>query len=67
LTNGVFQFVFTNTPGATFGVVVATNPALPLINWTALGGVLEISPGQFQFTDLLATNFSQRFYAVRAP
>jgi N-acetylneuraminic acid mutarotase len=67
LTNGSFQFSFTNTPGALFGVLATTNLALPLSNWTLLGGVTEISPGQFQFTDAQATNSPQRFYRLRSP
>lgn len=67
LTNGACQFCFTNSPGALFGVLAATNPALPLSNWTALGGVTEAAPGQFQFTDPQATNNPRRFYRVRAP
>ncbi len=43
LTNGAFQFAFTNTPGAFFGVVAATNPTLPLGNWTSLTGLTEVS------------------------
>jgi hypothetical protein len=38
-----------------------------LSQWTALGGVMEISPGQFQFTDPQATNSPQRFYRAYAP
>jgi hypothetical protein len=41
--------------------------SLAFTNWTALGGVTEISPGQFQFTDPQATNNPRRFYNVRAP
>jgi hypothetical protein len=41
--------------------------SLPLSNWTVLGGVTEISPGVFQFTDASATNSPQRFYDVRSP
>jgi alpha-tubulin suppressor-like RCC1 family protein len=66
-TDGSFQFAFTNTPGAFFGVLAATNPALPLTNWTSLTGLTEVSPGQFQFTDPQATNSPQRFYRVRSP
>jgi hypothetical protein len=66
LTNG-FQFAFSNSVGALFGVLATTNLALPLTNWTALGGVLEISPGQFQFTDPQATNSPNRFYRLRSP
>jgi hypothetical protein len=66
LTNG-FQFTFTNSVGALFGVLTTTNLALPLSNWTALGGVTEIAPGQFQFTDPQATNGGRRFYRAFAP
>jgi hypothetical protein len=66
LTNG-FRFVFTNSVGALFGMLTTTNLALPLTNWTALGGATEISPGQFQFTDPQATNDGQRFYRAYAP
>ena len=66
-SNGAVQFSFTNTPGAFFAVLAATNPSLPLSNWTVLGPVTEIAPGQFQFIDLQATNQPQRFYRVRSP
>jgi hypothetical protein len=65
LTNG-FRFAFTNSVGALFGVLTTTNVSLPLTSWTALGGVVEISPGQFQFTDPQATN-GVRFYRAYAP
>jgi hypothetical protein len=66
LTNGALQFAFTNTVGALFAVLATTNPALPLGNWTTLGGVTEVLPGQFQFTDAEATNTPSRFYRVRS-
>ena len=67
LTNGAFQFCFTNSVGALFGVLAATNPALPLSNWTPLGGVTEVAPGQFQFIDPQVTNTPRRFYRIRSP
>jgi len=67
LSNGPFQFGFTNTPGAFFGVVAATNPGVPLSNWTSLTGLTEVAAGQFQFTDPQATNSARRFYRVRSP
>jgi hypothetical protein len=67
LTNGAFQFAFTNSVGVLFGVLATTNPVLPLSNWTALGGVTEVAPGQFQFIDPQATNTACRFYRLRAP
>jgi hypothetical protein len=53
--------------GADFTALTATNLALPLTNWTVLGSIPEISPGQFQFTDPGATNSPQRFYRVVSP
>ncbi len=67
LANGVFQFAFTNAPGVSFSVVGTTNLAVSFTNWNALGSVSEISPGQYQFTDLQATNQPQRFYRVTRP
>jgi GH25 family lysozyme M1 (1,4-beta-N-acetylmuramidase) len=67
LSNGAFQFSFTNTPGALFTVLATTNVALPLSNWTLLGAVMEVSPGQFQFSDPQTTNHTQRYYRVRSP
>jgi len=67
LSNGSFQFAFTNSVGALFGVLATTDLELALTNWTVLGGVIEISPGQFQFTDPQSTNNQRRFYLVRSP
>ena len=64
---GAFQFDFTNAPGASFTVLAAPDPTLPIAGWTALGSATEISPGQYQFTDLQATNHPQRFYRVSSP
>jgi hypothetical protein len=67
LTNGAFQFAFTNTSGGTNTVLATTNLLLPLTNWTVLGTVTDSPPGQFQFTDPQATNRPLRFYRVRSP
>jgi N-acetylneuraminic acid mutarotase len=67
LANGSFRFSFSNSVGALFGVLATTNLSLPASNWTGLGGVTEVSPGRFQFTDPQATNGPRRFYTVRAP
>jgi hypothetical protein len=65
-TGGAFQFSWTNTPGSANIVLSTTNLITPLVNWITNGGGTEISPGQFQFTDLQATN-RQQFYRVRSP
>jgi hypothetical protein len=64
LANGAFQFSFATTPNAPCTVFGATNPSLPFSNWTSLTGLTEGPPGEFQFTDLQATNFPRRFYRV---
>jgi hypothetical protein len=66
-TNGWFQFNFTNNIGALFGVQATSNLSLPSDNWTNLGGILEISPGQFQFADALGTNAPRKFYRFISP
>jgi hypothetical protein len=63
-----FTVTFTNTPGGFFSLLAATNPALPLSNWTALGGVPEVLPGQFRFSDAQVWSIpARRFYWVRSP
>jgi len=66
LNQSTFRFSFNNTPGWSFIALTSTNVSVPLSNWTTLGNVTEISPGQFQFTDSQATNSSQRYYRVRS-
>jgi hypothetical protein len=67
LSNGRFQFAFSNNdPGVSFTVLTATNPSLPLSNWTVAGPATNTAPGLFQFsTD--TTNNPQGFYRVRSP
>ncbi len=65
--NGSVQFSFANIAGGAFSALATTNLALPLTNWPALGGVTEVSPGQFQFTDPQPANGGQRFYRVSSP
>jgi sugar lactone lactonase YvrE len=67
LSNGVFQFSFTNTTNGSFTVFSTTNLSFPLSNWTMVGTATNTAPGQFQFTSQPTTNDSQRFYQVRSP
>ncbi|HWY77638.1 MAG TPA: hypothetical protein VN281_18615, partial [Verrucomicrobiae bacterium] len=62
-----FQFAFTNTPGMSFTAFGAANGSALFTNWTRLGGVTEVSAGQYQFTDLSGTNNLKRFYRVTSP
>jgi DNA-binding beta-propeller fold protein YncE len=67
LGDGVCQFSFTNTPGASFTVLSTTNLSLPLNNWTVVGVATNTSPSGFQFTSQGTTNDPQRYYTIRSP
>jgi hypothetical protein len=67
LRDGNFRIAFTSVPGAAFTVLASTNVTLPRAQWTVLGPAVESSSGQFQFTDLTATNHPIRFYHVTSP
>jgi hypothetical protein len=66
-SNGIFEFSFTGTLGATYTALATTNASLVLTNWTALGSASEISPGHFRFADTEARDNPSRFYRVRSP
>lgn len=66
-TNDAFTFSFANSVGALFGVRTTADLSLPQTNWTALGGVMEFAPGQFQFTDAQAANTPSKFYRLTVP
>ena len=62
-----FQFSFTNIPNALFNVFSSTNVTAAFTNWTWLGSVPEISPGQYQFTNTVGTGTPTCFYRVSSP
>ena len=66
VANGL-QFTFTSAPAADFTVLTATTVSLALTNWTVLGEVPQVAPGQYQFTDPQAATNLMRFYRVRSP
>ncbi len=66
LPNGAVQLAFTNVAGLCLSVAGTTNPAVAS-SWIRLGSVPETTPGQYQFTDLQATNYTRRFYRVTQP
>jgi hypothetical protein len=70
LSNGVFQFNFTNLQSFSPGAVLATtNPAAPIAQWINLGPpTLIVSSNRlYQFNDPAATNNRPRFYRLRWP
>jgi WD40 repeat protein len=69
LSDGSFQFRFSNPSGANYRVLASTNSTAPLNTWSNLGPATESPPGsgQFQFTDHQAPNYPRRFYRVSSP
>jgi N-acetylneuraminic acid mutarotase len=69
LSDGSFQFRFSNPSGPTYRVLASTILTAPLNTWSNLGAATEApaGSGQFQFTDSMATNYPQRFYRVSWP
>jgi len=64
---GALNFSFASSSNTDFTVLTTTNLALPLADWTILTPAIQGAPGQYQFTDLAATNYPQRFYGVVSP
>jgi hypothetical protein len=67
LSSGAQQLTFSNLAGASFTVLATTNLASPISQWSTLGVPIEVSPGQYEFTDQEAPNYPQRFYIIRSP
>lgn len=63
----VLKLTFTSSPDTDFTMRAATNVALPAGQWDILGPPTQDSPGQYQFTDLFAPDYPQRFYQVISP
>ena len=63
----VFQFGFTNIPGALFNAFGSANLSSPLSNWIWLGGVPELSAGQYLFSNTASATNPASFYRVTSP
>jgi hypothetical protein len=57
-TNGLFQLNFSGDSNTIYAVWVSTN----LTDWTSLGQANPLNIGLFQFLDVNATNWPQRFH-----
>ena len=64
LSNGSFQFTFTNIPGARFRVLATSDFGPRFTNWVDVGSATETTPGLFQFTNAHAIETGHRFYRV---
>jgi hypothetical protein len=61
------QLSLSSVSGASFTVLSSTNLAMSLDNWTALGSMIEMSPGLYQFTDPQLSTNPQCYYRIRSP
>ena len=62
-SDGNFQFSGTGAAGVTYELD-ATASLFPSILWLFVNNAVADQSGQFQFVDLQATNFPQRFYRI---
>jgi hypothetical protein len=67
LTNGVFEFSFTDGVPVQFTVLTATNLSLPLSNWTVVGSATNIGGNIYTFSVRRETNQQAQFYRVQYP
>jgi hypothetical protein len=63
----VFQFTLSAQPNSTWNIEATTNLNTPVANWLPLYTGMSDSGGSLLFTDLLATNFPQRYYRAVLP
>jgi autotransporter-associated beta strand protein len=63
--DGNFQFGGVGSAGVTYELDAATNLVPPVV-WNFVTNTVAGQNGNFQFADLGATNFSQRFYRISA-
>jgi autotransporter-associated beta strand protein len=62
-SDGNFQFSATGAASVNYELDAATNLAPP-VTWTYVTNAVAGTNGLFQFSDLSATNFPQRFYRI---
>jgi uncharacterized delta-60 repeat protein len=62
LDNGALRYTFSGTSNTSFSVFATTNLNLVSSNWILLGPAAYLGDGYYQYADLAATNFPQRFY-----
>jgi hypothetical protein len=66
-TPGNMQLSLSSVSSASFTVLSSPNLAMPLGNWTVLGSMTEMVPGQYQFTDPQSSTNPQCYYRIRSP
>jgi autotransporter-associated beta strand protein len=62
---GQFQFTATGAAGVAYDLEAATNLLAP-IAWTLVTNAVADQSGSFQFMELQAANFPQRFYRIKS-
>ncbi len=67
LTNGAFQFTFTNAAQFPFSIYATTNLNSNTAEWIRLGNATNLIGDVYQFTDSSNTNVPTRFYQLRYP
>lgn len=64
-SDGTFQCSFGAVPGGHYELIAAPDLSVALSQWSVTGGVVEVSPGEFQASDPQAGFHPGRYYQVR--
>lgn len=67
LSDGNFLLSGTGQPNSSYRIFATTNVGLPFAVWQHMASGSFSASGQFFYTDLLGTNFLQRFYRAVTP
>jgi hypothetical protein len=71
LSDGSFQFGFTNSPGFSFTTYATTNLALPVANWFSVGNPLNVASNYYQYNSgpgvVTSPSFPKVFFRVTSP
>jgi hypothetical protein len=71
LSDGSFQFGFTNSPGFSFTTYATTNLALPFANWFSVGNPLNVASNYYQYNSgpgvVTSPSFPKVFFRVTSP
>jgi len=65
-SQGSIKLSISSVSGASFTVLGSTNLFLPIANWTVLGTMTEVAPGQYQFNGPASATNGYGFFRIKS-
>jgi hypothetical protein len=65
-SRGIVKLSISSVSGASFTVLGSTNLFLPVANWTVLGTMTEVAPGQYQFDGPASATNGYGFFRIKS-